>query len=127
MPSAPDGDVERNGYFLTIETKIKSEELSVGQSIYYQNRAKAPFTTAILVRIEDLILDSGALDFIPVGIAIYRADGTLMPEESITFEQFIEFYRCWYANANGREGIFEAEKILKKVLTSAEFCVKPLK
>ena len=94
LPSNVDGIAERNGHFLILEWKRPNEKVSEGQKRLLQALASNPrFMVVIIYGNTDTetIIDSYWL-LTPEGKPV---------KTGIGFESFKQFYRDWYALADG--------------------------
>jgi len=96
VPSNVDGIAERNGQFLIMEWKRPGEKVSEGQRIMLQALASKPsFMVVIIYGNTDIetVIDSYWL-LTPEGKPV---------KTGIGFESFKQFYRDWYALADGHK------------------------
>jgi hypothetical protein len=96
VPSNVDGIAERNGQFLILEWKRPQEKVSDGQRIMLQALAAKPSFMVVIIygnTDTETIIDSYWL-LTPEGKPV---------KAGIGFESFKQFYRDWYALANGHK------------------------
>ena len=94
VPSNVDGIAERNGQFLIMEWKRPREKVSDGQRIMLQALAAKPSFMVVIIygnTDTETIIDSYWL-LTPEGKPV---------KTGIGFESFKQFYRGWYALADG--------------------------
>jgi hypothetical protein len=94
VPSNVDGIAERNGQFLILEWKRLGEKVSNGQRIMLQALASKPSFMVVIIygnTDTETIIDSYWL-LTPEGKPV---------KTGIGFESFKQFYRDWYALADG--------------------------
>jgi len=94
VPSNVDGIAERNGQFLIMEWKRPREKVSDGQRIMLQALAAKPSFMVVIIygnTDTETIIDSYWL-LTPEGKPV---------KTGIGFESFKQFYRDWYALADG--------------------------
>ena len=94
VPSNVDGIAERNGQFLIMEWKRPGEKVSNGQRIMLQALASKPSFMVVIIygnTDTETIIDSYWL-LTPEGKPV---------KTGIGFESFKQFYRDWYALADG--------------------------
>ena len=96
VPSNVDGILERNGQFLILEWKRPGEKVSDGQRIMLQALAAKPSFMVVIIygnTDTETIIDSYWL-LTPEGKPV---------KTGIGFESFKQFYRDWYALADGHK------------------------
>jgi hypothetical protein len=96
VPSNVDGIAERNGHFLVMEWKRLGEKVSEGQRIMLQALASKPSFMVVIIygnTDNETVIDSYWL-LTPEGKPV---------KTGIGFESFKEFYRDWYALADGHK------------------------
>jgi hypothetical protein len=96
VPSNVDGILERNGQFLILEWKRPGEKVSDGQRIMLQALASKPSFMVVIIygnTDTETIIDSYWL-LTPEGKPV---------KTGIGFESFKQFYRDWYALADGHK------------------------
>ena len=94
VPSNVDGILERNGQFLILEWKRPKEKVSNGQRIMLQALASKPSFMVVIIygnTDTETVIDSYWL-LTPEGKPV---------KSGIGFESFKQFYRDWYALADG--------------------------
>jgi hypothetical protein len=96
VPSNVDGILERNGQFLILEWKRPKEKVSNGQRIMLQALASKPSFMVVIIygnTDTETVIDSYWL-LTPEGKPV---------KSGIGFESFKQFYRDWYALADGHK------------------------
>jgi hypothetical protein len=96
VPSNVDGMLERNGQFLILEWKRPKEKVSNGQRIMLQALASKPSFMVVIIygnTDNETVIDSYWL-LTPEGKPV---------KAGIGFDSFKQFYRDWYALADGHK------------------------
>jgi hypothetical protein len=96
IPSNVDGILERNGQFLILEWKRPGEKVSTGQKIMLQALASKPDFMVVIIygnTDNETVIDSYWL---------LTPDGKPV-KSGVGFQSFKQFYKDWYALANGHK------------------------
>jgi hypothetical protein len=91
-PTDVDGMVERNGYFLFIETKKPGAKMPYGQELSYKNLVKRGRVTFFVI---------WGMPANPESIQVYTADGWLSPQ-ACTLAELRDLVSVWFRKANAK-------------------------